>query len=41
MKSNVIIIDNMGNGFGKAIEETRKVSVYEELNHKDTIHLQR
>ncbi|MBR2853846.1 MAG: hypothetical protein IKE81_05960 [Clostridia bacterium] len=40
MKSNVIIIDNMGNGFGKAIEETRKVSVYEELNHKDTIHLQ-
>ena len=40
MKSNVIIIDNQGNGFEKAIEEARKVAVYESLNHKDSLHLQ-
>lgn len=40
MKSNVINIDNQGNGFGDTIEETRKVASYEELNHKDSLHLQ-
>ena len=40
MKSNVIMIDNRGNGFEKAIEEARKVAVYEALSHKDSLHLQ-
>ena len=40
MKSNVIVIDNQGNGFGKTIEEARKVAAYEELSHKDSLHLQ-
>lgn len=40
MKSNVIIIDNQGNGFDKTISEALKVAVYEELNHKDSLHLQ-
>ena len=40
MKSNVIIIDNQGNGFEKTIEEARKVAVYEALSHKDSLHLQ-
>ena len=33
MKSDVIIIDNQGNGFEKTIEEARKVAAYEGLNH--------
>ena len=40
MKSNVIIIDNQGNGFDKTIAEAQKVAVYEELSHKDSLHLQ-
>ena len=40
MKSDVILIDNQGNGFGETIEETRKVAVYEELEHKESIQLQ-
>ena len=40
MKSNVIIIDNKGNGFEKTIEEARKVAAYEALSHKDSLHLQ-
>ena len=40
MKSNVIIIDNQGNGFDKALEESRKVAVYEDLTHKESLHLQ-
>lgn len=40
MKSNVIIIDNQGNGFEKTIEEARKVAAYEGLSHKDSLHLQ-
>ena len=40
MKSDVIIIDNQGNGFGKAIEEARKVAAYKALSHKDSLHLQ-
>ena len=40
MKSDVIIIDNQGNGFEKTIEEARKVAAYEELSHKDSLHLQ-
>ena len=40
MKSNVITIDNQGNGFENTIEEARKVAAYEALNHKDSLHLQ-
>jgi len=40
MKSNIIVIDNQGNGYDKTIEEARKVAVYEELDHKDSLHLQ-
>ena len=40
MKSNVINIDNQGNGFEKTIEEARKVAEYEALSHKDSLHLQ-
>ena len=40
MKSDVIIIDNQGNGFEKTIEEARKVAAYEGLNHKESLHLQ-
>ena len=40
MKSNVINIDNQGNGFEKTIEEARKVAAYEALSRKDSLHLQ-
>ena len=40
MKSNVIIIDNQGNGFDKSLEETRKVADYEGLSHKESLQLQ-
>ncbi|MBR6029269.1 MAG: hypothetical protein IKP40_09265 [Clostridia bacterium] len=40
MKSNIIRIDNMGKGFHKAIAETRKVCVYNELDHRSALRLQ-
>lgn len=40
MKSNVINIDNQGDGFDKALEETGKVAEYERLGHKESLHLQ-
>ena len=40
MKSNVIVIDNQGNGFDRTLAETKKVAAYEELSHKDSMHLQ-
>ena len=40
MRSDVIIIDKQGNGFEKAVEEARKVAVYAELGHKDSLQLQ-
>ena len=40
MKSNVIYIDNQGNGFDKLLEETRKVAAYEDLTHKESLCLQ-
>ena len=39
MKSDLITIDNYGNGFNVALKETRKVAAYQELNEKETIHL--
>ena len=40
MKSDVIIIDNRGNGFDKSLDETRKVAAYEDLTHKESLCLQ-
>ena len=40
MKSNVITIDNRGNGFDKTIEEARKVAAYQELGPKESLQLQ-
>ena len=40
MKSDVILIDNQGNGFDKSLEETRKTAAYRELSHKESLQLQ-
>lgn len=40
MKSNIIPINHMGNGFDKAMKETRKVCVYQELDGKNALQLQ-
>ncbi len=40
MISDTIFIDNQGNGFEAAIEETKKVAVYTELNHQNSLRLQ-
>ena len=40
MRSDIIIIDNQGKGFGETIEETRKVAAYKELGHKESLQLQ-
>ncbi len=39
MKSDVISITNHGDGFERALEETRKVSAYEGLGEKDAMHM--
>lgn len=40
MKSDVIVIDNAGKGFEKAVVETRKVAEYQGLSGKDVLHLE-
>lgn len=40
MKSDVISIDNMGNGFDEVMKQVEKVSVWNNLDHKKQIHLQ-
>ena len=40
MKSNVIVIDNQGSGFDKAVKDSKKVATYEGLNRKNSLHLQ-
>lgn len=39
MKSDVISITNHGDGFERALEETRKVSAYTGLREKESLHL--
>lgn len=39
MKSDVISINNHGDGFERALEETRKVSAYKGLGEKDSLHM--
>ena len=40
MKSDIICIDNHGNGFDKALAETQKVAAYQGLNGQESIRLQ-
>ena len=40
MKSDVILIDNQGNGFRDAVEQTRKAASFRGLSGKDSLHLQ-
>ena len=40
MKSDIIRIDNQGNGFHDALEHTKKVAVFCGMNHKDTLQLE-
>ena len=40
MKSDVIKIDNGGNGFEKAMAETKKAAAYRRLSGKDALHLE-
>ena len=40
MRSDMIQIDNLGNGFEDAVKETNKVAQYNSLNEKETRYLQ-
>ncbi|MCR5053850.1 MAG: hypothetical protein K6A69_03315 [Lachnospiraceae bacterium] len=40
MKSDVITIENNGNGFGEAVEATKKMADFNGLSNKDSVHLQ-
>jgi len=40
MKTDIIRIDNQGNGFSEAMNQTVKIAEYNSLNPKDSIHLQ-
>ena len=40
MKSDIITIDNQGNGFENALRESKKVAEYRELGEKETMRLQ-
>lgn len=40
MKSDVIVIDNQGNGFADAVQETRKTAEFRGLSHKEAVQLQ-
>lgn len=40
MKSDVITIDNNGNGFKEAINETKRIADFNKLSEKDSLHLQ-
>ena len=40
MKSDVILIDNRGNGFAEALKQTGKVAEYRGISPKDTTRLQ-
>ncbi len=40
MKSDVVTIDNKGNGFRDAVDATKKIAEFKGLNEKDSLHLQ-
>ena len=40
MESDIIQIDNLGNGFEQAVEETKRVAQFRGLDHKNSLRLQ-
>ena len=40
MKSDIIMIDNQGNGLDNALKETKKAAAYRELDARQTVQLQ-
>ena len=40
MKSDIIMIDNQGNGFADALHEAKKTAEYKDLSKDSTIQLQ-
>ena len=40
MRTDTVTIDNQGNGFGNAIDETKKIAQFNGLKEQDSIHLQ-
>lgn len=40
MKSDIIQIDNQGNGFDLAVEETKRIAQFQGLNQKEALRLQ-
>jgi len=40
MRSDIITIDNAGNGFQEAVDQTKKVAAYEGISELDSIQLQ-
>ena len=40
MKSDIVLIDNRGNGFAQALEQTRKAAVFRGISHQDSTRLQ-
>lgn len=40
MRSDIIQIDNQGNGFARAVEETRRVARYQGMDQKQSLRLQ-
>lgn len=40
MKTDVILIDNQGNGFENALAETRKAAAYSKLDKRDSLQLE-
>ena len=40
MESDIIQIDNLGNGFEQAVEETKRVAQFRGLDHKKSLRLQ-
>ena len=40
MKSDIVLIDNRGNGFAQALEQTRKAAAFRGISHQDSTRLQ-
>lgn len=40
MRTDIVLIDNQGNGFGNAIEEAKKIAQFNGMQETDSLHLQ-
>ena len=40
MKSDIVLIDNRGNGFAQALEQTQKAAAFRGISHQDSTRLQ-